>query len=169
MPSLSYGKCGTALQRPQPSPWMQEIAVSSFKPPPPFHKLRGTLQPLCQVFKIRSCPKRGKAPHSLLSKQLPHPLTPASRHSLCCPRRPKEIRLLNVGLQADQVAGTSSWRICQKRPHLFLESWKNKSSPGFQSDVMLSACVYAGWGWKWGPCVSQTGVPQHSPHQQVGR
>ena len=149
VPSLSYGKCGTALQRPQPSPWVQEAETSSVQPPLPSCKLHGTSQPLCQVFKIRFCPKRDmEAPHWLLSEQLPsHPPlragTPSASHG-----GQEKYGSWMWGCTADWEAGTSSWRTCQKRPHLLLGSWKINPLWVSSSDVIPSTRVYAGWGWK---------------------
>lgn len=72
VPSLCCSESGTALQSPQPSLWVQETEISSGLPFPPSLNLHGTSQPLCRLFKVRSCPKRRmEAPCWLLSKQFP--------------------------------------------------------------------------------------------------
>ena len=118
-------------------------------------KLQGTSQPLCQVFKMRSCLTRDmEAPHWLLSKKLPtHPPLRAETPSASHGGQEKYGSWMR-GCTADRAAGVSSQRTCQKRPHLLLGSWKRNPPCVSSSDVILSMHVYAVWGWKMrGPCV----------------
>lgn len=144
--SLLLCREGDGTCRAESIPGLQETETSLVQTPPPSRKLHGTSQPLCQVFKISSCPKRNtKAPRWLLSEQLP---------THCCEQGLPLLPMEAKRNTADQVAGTSSWRTCQRRLHLLLGSWKI-NPPGFPAQMWCRPLVLmlAGAENVRGPCV----------------